>query len=182
MNKGEYSKLSYDNFNNDYLKPKFKWYLSCDNDLPEPKFFKKYKFFLEGTSKAFLDTNNLKIEIISQAFEKDKHTFITSSNNTICKIDGKAFFGTDENLPLEEFRNIKISINKKDIYFLKNTYSDLYNPTLSYDGDTRITLLQDNKEGYTIIIMYASDGAGGYGIVWIFKNGKYLTRIVDFIC
>ncbi|MDC3306248.1 hypothetical protein OAV36_04900, partial [Flavobacteriales bacterium] len=84
--------------------------------------------------------------------------------------------------PLEEFKNIQINIDQKEVFFPKNSYSELYNPTLSYGNEARITLLQDKKEGYTIIIMYASDGAGGYDIVWIFKNGKYLTRIVDFIC
>ena len=182
MNKDEYYKLSYKNFNNDYLKPKLKWYLSCESGLPEPKFFKKYNFLLKGKSKAFLKTNDLKVEVISQKFDKDKHSFITYSDNTICKIDGKAFFGTDDNLPLEEFKNIQINIDQKEVFFPKNSYSELYNPTLSYGNEARITLLQDKKEGYTIIIMYASDGAGGYGIVWIFKNGKYLTRIVDFIC
>jgi hypothetical protein len=40
----------------------------------------------------------------------------------------------------------------------------------------------DKKGEYFVIVLFGSDGAGSYTAIWIFKNGKYIGRVVDSSC
>ncbi len=183
MNKNEYEKLSFKNYQDSYLKNLIEYYFTCDDTKPEPNNFLKFNPYFMNDSIIKLKTNNgYEIIMTSTKFQKKKHALQKNSKGYICRIDNKIFFGTDETEPLEEFKSIQVKLNNKTIGLDKKEYSDLYNPFFKYGNESRIYILQDKKNEYLLILMYASDGAGAYATMWIFKNGKYISRIVDFLC
>jgi hypothetical protein len=184
VNKAEYERLGLKNYNDNYLKPKIKYYFSCDDTKPEPTYFVVFKSQLINDSAVESKTDNgYEIEFASTEFKADKHKVLKNSQGYICKIDGKAFYGTDENLPTEEFKSIKVKFNKKEIGIPSSEYKDLFNPFLKYGGHTEhLILLKDKRSDYLLILFYGSDGAGGYAVMWIFNKGKYVGRIVDKPC
>ena len=77
------------------------------------------------------------------------------------------------------FSAVAFLILQKQSY---TTYSNLYNPFLKYGGGPRVYIFRVLKYDYMLIYLCGSDGGGGYGVLWIFKNGKYITRIVEELC
>lgn len=54
-------------------------------------------------------------------------------------------------------------------------WDNLYDPTL---GTCNIFI--DTRTGFMYVyLMSGRSAAGGYEVVWVFKNGRYLKRYVD---
>ncbi len=116
--------------------------------------------------------NGLSIVVKKTAFQPKKHKVVKKSQDLLF-IDGKGFWGTDGEIPKESISKLTIKKNGKSIIIPGNAFDDLYEPhfkTLS---------ICNGPENTWFIKMTNSDGAGGYDIIWIFKDDKYLMRYVD---
>jgi len=92
---------------------------------------------------------------------------------TLDKIDGNHIWGTDGGMPKRAITSLKVIIDGFKIDIPKKAFDDLYEPNYS----TATVYLGINNTIY--IKMDNSDGAGGYAVIWIIKNGKYLKRYID---
>jgi hypothetical protein len=88
-------------------------------------------------------------------------------------IDGKSFYGTDGEVPTWEISEINIVQNGQSFSFPQEEIKYYYQPNFNL-ADVYLT-----KDGRIILWMINSDGAGGYYVVWIWKNGKILKRFVE---
>lgn len=88
-------------------------------------------------------------------------------------IDNKPIWGTDGRLPQMAINTLCVIINGKSLSIPKTAFNDLYEPQFS----TIQVYLEPNNNIY--IELDNSDGAGGYSVIWTFKNNKYLCRHLD---
>ncbi|MBD0403031.1 hypothetical protein [Flammeovirga sp. EKP202] len=118
------------------------------------------------------DSNvNLEYEIVP--FNTEKRFIRSNENGVVYQIDGLNFFGTDGELPKTEVKSVKVEIDGKRIVIPEILYQDLYN------CNNRINIFK--KEDLCFFENTNSDGAGGYQIIWVFKSGKLIQRLVGSI-
>jgi hypothetical protein len=119
-----------------------------------------------------LKNDSLIVSVRKTSFNPGKHKLLKKSHELLL-IDGKGFWGTDGEIPKESIFKLKIIKNGKSIIIPNDSYNDLYEPhletlSISYGPKNAIYLSMSN-----------SDGAGGYTIIWVFKDNKYYTRYID---
>lgn len=99
------------------------------------------------------------------------HEENTSKNEVrwLEKINGKEIWGTDGNIPNNQYGQITLTLGKNKIHL---PVDNLFEPNLDY---TTVNIDEKNKTIY--ISAMNSDGAGGYAVLWIIENGKFKQRI-----
>lgn len=118
---------------------------------------------------------DIRVTLTSQKFDKSKHSFKYNKEypDAIEKIDGKPFWGTDDEMPREEYKNIQIYINGKQISLPKSAYDDLYEPTFYTENNS---VYYDKEHDSYYIVATNSDGAGTYMVCWQIEKGIYKGR------
>ena len=118
---------------------------------------------------------DIRVTLTSQKFDKGKHSFVyyKEPHHSIEKIDGKPFWGTDSEMPREEYKNIQIYINGKQVFIPKSAYDDLYEPTFYTENNS---IYYDKEHDSYYIVATNSDGAGAYMVCWQIEKGVYKGR------
>ena len=132
------------------------------------------KGIAKGNTIVF-EGKEIQVILTSGKFDKSKHSFVyyKESHHSIEKIDGKAFWGTDGEMPREEYKNIQIYINGKQISLPKSAYDDLYEPTFYTEHNS---VYYDKELDNYYIVATNSDGAGAYMVCWQIEKGIYKGR------
>ena len=139
--------------------------------------------YLPAFNNKMIDDNNvsfykdsIKIVIQKGPFEKNKHklTKMPETDDLYTKIDGRDFIGTDGDMPRDEIKSFFITIGNNKIQMPPSVYKDLYEP--NFDGTS--VHLGKNRNFY--ILMYNSDAAGSYVVLFIFRQDRYQKRIVFY--
>lgn len=118
---------------------------------------------------------DIRVTLTSQKFDKSKHSFKYNKEypDAIEKIDGKPFWGTDGEMPREEYKSIEVKIRGKQVFIPQSAYSDLYQPNL-YTGLNFVYYDKDSDILY--IVANNGDGAGAYMVCWQIEKGVYKGR------
>lgn len=87
------------------------------------------------------------------------------------KIDNKFPWGTDGNIPKKEYKKFQLQIGLQTILIDKETYKDLFEPNLK---ETKIFFDRVSKSYF--VTAQNSDAAGGYTVVWTFKDNTFQSR------
>ena len=188
VHKSEFDKVSVNTIKDTRLKKILTHFFELSETDYSPKYFIDYKpkFINDSAVYFMIDKGAAKgyeIRLECKNFIPGQHKFTKSVNGGICLIDNKIFWGTDETLPWEEIKKFEVFFNHQKIIIPKSEFRDLFNPTEGFSNiSIRIFAKMDRKSEYFIIVLYGSDGAGSYCAVWIFKNGKYLKRVVESLC
>jgi len=107
-------------------------------------------------------------------FKKENHqlSYFQGSKEFVKLIDKTVPLGVDGNLPTREIQSIQINWGDFQIDMPKNEFKDLFQPNIQ-------GIQLKSHKGYIYMTMLGnSDGAGGYGCVWIFKDRKYMGRYI----
>jgi hypothetical protein len=123
-----------------------------------------------------LQNDSIEVIIKTANFNAKEHRIAKGKQGYVSTIDGKVPKGVDGNLPNIELRSIAVTINGKPLAIPTNAYNDLYEPSIS-----SFNVYSDKKGTIFLYMPYNSDGAGGYSVAWMFKNGRYVKRYVDSI-
>lgn len=91
--------------------------------------------------------------------------------NVLDKIDRLPMIGTDGDKPRGEITAITLSVNNIPVSIPAAAYKNLFNP--SQQGDAYI-----DHNGTIYLVMYNSDAAGSYSCIFIFKNGRFIQRLI----
>ena len=118
---------------------------------------------------------DIQVALSTEKFDKSKHSFKYHKEyrDMIEKIDGKPFWGTDGEMPREEYKNIQIYINGKQVFIPKSAYDDLYEPTFYTENNS---VYYDKEHDSYYIVATNSDGAGTYMVCWQIEKGIYKGR------
>lgn len=137
-----------------------------DEDLRHPKLLSDQSLTLAGF--------NYQIHLLVKPFNVSNHRIIYNEDKSIDKLDNfSMFWGSDQQVPYSEYSLIRVNYNNIEIAIPKNQISDLFNPNLS---DTKAFF--DGKTKTLYLVAQNGDGAGVYHVVLIFKEGKYVRRLV----
>lgn len=124
------------------------------------------------TNRVLMQNNVVRVNIEEAGFEKAGHTFQYQAGFLIY-IDHSKIWGTDGKIPHREYSAIDISINNRKVILPEKAFKDLYEPNLDY------TKAYYHEETDTLYISTLnSDGAGGYVVLWLFRNGIFEDRLV----
>jgi len=125
-----------------------------------------------------LSSDSIQIHIETEAFDVNRNTLTYNTQNgynNLTKINNKPYYGTDNEIPTRKYKFIKIKVGQKMLQIKGSEISDLFEPNLdstfaTYDSSThRLYLFASN-----------SDGAGGYEVLWVIENGKYIKRVIAY--
>ena len=121
-----------------------------------------------------LHRDSLTVELMTTPFQPKDHILL-KKGRLIPKIDGKTALGTDEEMPLEQLTCLRLTISGHAVEIPAKAWDNLYDPTLE-----TCEVFVDNRTGFMYIHLLATrSAAGGYDMVWIFKNDRYVNRYVD---
>ena len=188
LHQSEYEKVSVNTIKDARLKKILTPFFELSETDYSPKYFIDYKpkFINDSAVYHMIDKGAAKgyeIRLESKNFDPGKHKFTKSVNGGICLIDNKIFWGTDEDVPMKEIKKFEVILNNQKIGMPLSEFRDLFNPTLGSSHEIiHLYAKMDRKGEYFIIVLFGSDAAGSYCAVWIFKNGKYLRRVVESLC
>ena len=121
-----------------------------------------------------LHKDSLTVELLTAPFRPAQHA-LRKEDDLIQKIDGKRPLGTDGEMPLAILTRLHMTIGNHAVDIPAAAWGNLYDPTLE-----TCSVFADTRTGFLYIHLgsYRS-AAGGYEMVWIFKNGRYVSRYVD---
>ena len=130
---------------------------------------------IEKKNAIHFSGKDIQVALSTEKFDKSKHSFKYNKEypDAIEKIDGKPFWGTDGEMPREEYKNIQIYINGKQVFIPKSAYDDLYEPTFYTENNS---VYYDKELDSYYIVATNSDGAGAYMVCWQIEKGVYKGR------
>jgi len=117
----------------------------------------KYDTITLEISKKQFDPKKNKLQ-----YEKDQNIFLE-------KINGKPIWGTDGEIPKFQYKQMLLQLGKIKIELPQE---NLFEPSLE---NARVYL--DNNTKTIYITADNSDGAGGYTVLWIIEDNKFLRQI-----
>jgi hypothetical protein len=120
------------------------------------------------TKTPFISNNNQ-----LQYTKEDKKNHILSM---LEKINGKRPWGTVGDIPRNQYGGITIEWGKNIFGLPKSSFDDLYEPNFEYNYTS---VFLDKSKNRLYIYGSNSDGGGGYDVLWIIENGKYITRYLS---
>jgi hypothetical protein len=138
-----------------------------------------------GSTFAQFGNDSLSVSIQTGIFLPEKHK-LSYFDSTLIKIDDKPFWGTAGEMPVKTIFAVQVSVGQQLIEVPFTALFDLYNPNLCWtdaknkgtECRTGVYVSTDSKRVY--ITMLNGDNAGRYEVTWIFENGKYLKRVIDY--
>lgn len=143
------------------------------------------KIMPSEVSSNFIRFNENGIEVLIQLapFDTAGHKF-TYDDKYVTKIDKKTYFGDYGYLPRTHIKNISIKMDGKVVELPSAAYSDLYNVQTSYffKGSQKTgTAIYISQTGHLMYLyLLSKKDKGSYEVTWIFQNGQYLRRVLDY--
>ncbi|MFD0749616.1 hypothetical protein ACFQZS_05640 [Mucilaginibacter calamicampi] len=129
---------------------------------------------IQGNNSAVIQNDSITIKVTSAGFIAKNHKLTLYHKSPYYeKIDGKKIWGVDGGLPKKTISVLSVIINGSSLYIPKAALSNLFEPNFN---TLTVYFGIDNK---LYIQMNNSDGAGGYTVIWVIKDGKYQRRYVD---
>lgn len=89
------------------------------------------------------------------------------------QVDGQSPWGMDGGLP-RQFLSLTVSLKGQPVALPGAATANLYQPNL----ESLVLLTPARASDQALVIMTNGDGAGGYCVVWAFRNGTYMGREV----
>lgn len=173
----QYEQVSYESLEDSFLKKSLQKYFMFGDEMNFPDYSCKDK----GSINNCEHVKQYKIEFESQTFDSTKHIITRYLDKFIYLIDGKVYWGCDGGMPNEKIKRFSVKYKNEYISIPSTEYEDLYQPYGYMGGPFKVHLVNSNNS-YVVVILHGSDGAGSYTAAWIFKDGKYIRRVVDSSC
>ena len=135
----------------------------------------KFKVTSLKDTMLILELNDMLIAVRKRNFTSKGRqiTYEKPSNEQqlVKNIDGRFPWGTDGNIPRNEYKLIQVKSGTHTLTFPKTSFSDLFEPRLNN------TSAYFDKATNTIYLEAMNgDGAGGYVSVWVVKNEQIIQR------
>lgn len=129
---------------------------------------------------------NHKVVIKTTDFNPDMHYLeYYRRSGYLHKIDGSYFWGIDGKIPRRQISHVQIIIDGQPAKLPLRAYHDIYEPNVcsrTLFGKLRCQMSVFLSEDGQRLYVYMQNGRipSLYEVTWIFGNGRYLGRVVDF--
>lgn len=120
-----------------------------------------------------LSVGGLEVEVRALPFVVKDHEISRNKDGFIHKVDGHHIWGTDGSMP-DKALALRVKRQGQDVQIPAAATQDLYQPQL----DTLALITPGNPGEHAAIVMWNSDGAGGYMVAWSLVNGQYAGRTI----
>lgn len=175
---GQYEQVSYASLEDSFLIKALEKYFVFEEEGIFPDYTCKNE---TGSSSQSEHASDYKMTITWSPFDSVKHPMTRAKEGFVCLINNKVFWGTDGDIPVSQISSVNATYKGVAISIPPSEYDDLYSP-FEDDCTPDKLHLTDGKNSYIVFVSSCSDGAGSYTVAWIFKNGKYIRRVVDSSC
>lgn len=135
----------------------------------------------------FTDQENINVLIRTGYFNPAAHRLeYFMQSGFLYRIDGRFFWGIDGKVPLKRILNIQADINGSKITIPQVAYIDIFEPNLcarqSLFGRIHcgVAVYASNDGERVYIYMRNGKIPCLYEVTWIFSNGRYMGRVVDY--
>jgi len=122
--------------------------------------------------RASVENGGVKVEVYAAPFDQTQHKVRKMPNGGLT-IDGHNVWGTDGNLPGHALV-LAVTVNGTPVKLPASATRDLYEPNM----ETLELLTPGTPAEQMTIVMWNSDGAGGYMVAWSFVKGQYAGRTI----
>ena len=144
---------------------------------------KKITYTKVSNDSIVFEGDGIKAKVKIGTFDPSKHK-LTYDEKYLVRIDRKAYYGNYGVVPKTQISNVMMIINNDTAFVPPPAYSDLCNLNFTYldKGVERTTdAVYKSKDGHTIYLyLFSKDKTGSYEVTWIFQNGKYVRRVLDY--
>jgi hypothetical protein len=176
-------KVGFGSLDDNYLKTILEPYFTLNDSIEYPEHLIYYPLSKNDSNKYTFSTDSgearfYKVEMMIRSFDSSDHKISRGENNYIYLIDDKVLWGAGNYIPEKEISSFKILFNDEIVNLPESEYKDVYN--MEVIPTNNIQAAMDKKKKYFFIIIWGSDTTEGYCAIWIFKDGKYIRRVVDF--
>jgi hypothetical protein len=139
--------------------------------------FKTIPRTLNKENIVIFKSDSIQVTVTKSSFDKKKHKFkyVKEYPKQIELIDNKKYWGTDGEIPNEQFDKITIKIGQKIIELPKKSIESLYEPNIQ-----SVKVYYDKSRNTYYIQSMNSDGAGSYFAIWKIDNDKYSDRLIAY--
>jgi hypothetical protein len=135
---------------------------------------------------------NIFVHIFNSKFDSTQHhlTYTDNLKNLLLLIDNKSFSGTNGSIPQRKVDSIILIMHSHFLVkFPDSAYSGIYEPHLcDFSGDKKVKytsshykVFQSPDKRRLYIYMLNGEGAGKYEVTWVIQDGKYYTRVLDYL-
>lgn len=142
-----------------------------------------------GKDSVVFEGSGIFVKIKSGPFDPSKHKlgYYTNQDNQkkyLTKIDSRPFYGDYGKVPKTRIDQLTVLFGADTVVIPREAYADLFNPIFSYNEGgvekyiNNVYLSADGKRVY--VYMLKREMGGSYEVTWVFQDGKYLRRVVDF--
>lgn len=121
--------------------------------------------------------DSINIVFAIQKFDKKKYklTFDKEKKSSLRFINKKHVWGTDGEIPTNEYQSIEVKIGNKNIALPKSALENLFNISLTHSE-----INYDRANDILYLVASNSDGAGSYTVLWSIEKGVYKGRFVKW--
>lgn len=103
----------------------------------------------------------------------------------LVKIDNKPLYGSYGQTPQTRIKEVKVIIKKDTILLPPAAFDDLFNMNFTYKDNNKVertaNAIYFAPHGNRFYVYLLSrDATGSYEVTWIFENGVYLRRVLDY--
>lgn len=127
----------------------------------------------EEDKSVILTNGSIRISIEKEKFVPKNYYLTYDNDKNLIQINNNYIWGADGNVPQEQYKAITISINSQKVFFPKSAFEDTFSPNLS-----NTQAFYDKESDRLYLSALNGDGAGGYVVLWVFKNGIYEDRLI----
>lgn len=103
----------------------------------------------------------------------------------LVKIDNKPLYGSYGQTPQTKIKEVKVIIKKDTILLPPAAFDDLFNMNFTYKDNNKVertaNAIYFAPHGNRFYVYLLSrDATGSYEVTWIFENGVYVRRVLDY--
>ena len=116
-------------------------------------------------------------------FEPAKHK-LSYDDKYLVRIDKRTYYGDYGNMPKTDISDVIVIWGNDTVAIPPAAYNDLHNLHFTYlnKGVERTTnAIYKSKDGRRFYLyLFSKDNTGSYEVTWIFQDGRYVRRVLDY--
>lgn len=123
-------------------------------------------------------------KVMLRPFEPAKHKLLFEEETNLIRIDRRTYYGNYGRVPKKEIASVLLIVNGDTLTVPTAAYNDLYNLNFTYLNNgielsaDAVYRSRDRKKVY--LYLFNKSREGNYEVTWIFRDGKYVRRVLDY--